>query len=536
MIAYDQARGIIGQYEIIGSLFRASAPMESIAIHDSFNTTNYDHTKRLLTVIGTQYAQGNAEIDATMYLNEWRNVCTTWQNERLIVGDRTLVVIDMSAQGDVISATSTVVWISVVVSGSFIIGILAGIGMAYSITGPWRRLSKLQDATIRKFVPSGFMKLVNTKSITDMVLGKYVERDITMLLVEIKNMKTTGGPSETLHFLNDFLSTTCPIVRKNGGFVDRYTGDGFTALFRDSKSAMVSAVEIQSQVEVYNSRASHQIVVGVTTHSAYALIGTVGENERMDGCVISKESSVNPRLQTVGDKLEAPIVATRQALSNRINHRFLGTVTHKQLPIEVFEVFGFGDALKRASTDVFNAAAKAFDKKQFFKAKEIFDKVINMNNEDKVAQSMARMCKKIIDQVELDLHRMRANEILAILPLRNALEEQCKKEFSTENIDLWKHIQTFRTMTDPVEMERFAKQLYSTYCDINGECSVNITDITRNTVKKKLFDPEYKIDKNLFDKLNIEIVSNLEDTAARFKDTESCRELYLAEMNIEPLL
>jgi class 3 adenylate cyclase len=533
--SFNKMNGIIGQQEILSAMFRSSATQESIELDDSYNSTSFNNIKRLTGIIGSQYMQGRLTIDATQYLEEWQNVCEAWKIERYSVGDMTMDAIVRDAENKVVTATYILVYSILVLSLCFIFGTICALIMARTITGPWRRLSKYLQDTIRKFVPDGFMKLVRTRNITDMELGKYVERDITMLLVEIKNLKTSGVSGATLLLLNDFLSVICPIVRKHGGFVDRYTGDGFTALFRNSKQAMIASVEILEAVTEFNQQSNGDLSVGVTAHSAFALIATVGENERMDYIILSKESSVNQRLQNISDKLDAPIVVTRQALSSRVSHRYLGCITHKELPIEVFEVFDSDDTIKQGSIDVFNRASFEFDKRRYYKAKTLYDQVYLLN-QDNVAKVMASICQTVIDRCELELHRMRARDILQIVPLRNALEDHCKKEFSTENFDLWNRIQTFRAMNDPTEMRRFAKFLYDKYCDIHGQFAVNITDVTRFAVKRKLDDVNYVVQKDLFDKLNLEIITNLEDTAARFKETDLCRELYLAEMNIEALL
>jgi hypothetical protein len=233
--AYNQALRILGQYESLTSLFRTSTPAESISIFDSFNNTNYKRVIQLLDVVGNGYLGSGFEIDASQYYLEWVNITNDWQGQMYRVGTKTLQLVSAQTDRDVANSTHVVVWISLAIVTCFIVGTILALVMARTIVGPWRRLSKLQEATIRKFVPKEFMKLLNVSSITDMVLGKHVERDITMLQVEMKNMSTQKSPAETLRTLNDFLSTICPLVRKNGGFVDRYTGDGFTALFRTGK-------------------------------------------------------------------------------------------------------------------------------------------------------------------------------------------------------------------------------------------------------------------------------------------------------------
>jgi class 3 adenylate cyclase len=532
---YTKMIGIVNQYELLSSMFHSSAPTSVIAYKESFMTNYFNDAKKLLAILSAQYVDGRQIIDVSQYFDQWINITTGWQVERTNVGIYMIDYLLIETGTRYKNALAILVVCIVLLCFLFGAGTLSSVLLAKTITGPWRRLSKLQKATIRKFVPDGFMDMISVKTVKDMVPGKFVERDITMLQVEIKNLKTSGVSGETLLLLNDFLSVICPIVRKYGGFVDRYTGDGFNALFKGSKAATGASTEIQESVEEFNTQVNGSLSVGVTCHSAFALIGIVGENERIDNVVLSKESSITQRLQSVSDKLQVPIVATRQSLSNRPNHRFLGSITHKELPIEVYEIFDKRDTIKQGSTTIFNKAAQEFDKKHFYKAKALFNQIFLLN-QDHVAKSMGEMCERIITQCEYELDRMRASDILKIDSLRKALEEHCKKEFSTENFDLWAAIQKFRSMKDHVEMRIYARWLYEKYCDVDSDTAVNVNDATRREVKRKLDNENYQVSRDWFDKLNIEILANLEDTAARFRESEICRELYLEEMQIGPLL
>ena len=62
---------------------------------------------------------------------------------------------------------------------------LAALGSAYlfsrAITGPWKRLIKVQEGTIKKFVPKGFLRILKCYRLSDLTLPHAMVR---VLLIE----------------------------------------------------------------------------------------------------------------------------------------------------------------------------------------------------------------------------------------------------------------------------------------------------------------------------------------------------------------
>ena len=123
--------------------------------------------------------------------------------------------------------------------------------------------------------------------------GYAMEEDITMMFADIRLFTTLSenlGSQNTFTFLNDYLKKVEPCIKENGGFVDKFVGDGIMALFDGEEApakAIRAAIKVQKTVAEFN--AEHQdmedIVLGIGIHSGPVIIGVLGSESRfgLDG-------------------------------------------------------------------------------------------------------------------------------------------------------------------------------------------------------------------------------------------------------------
>ncbi|NNL03118.1 MAG: GAF domain-containing protein, partial [Eudoraea sp.] len=86
----------------------------------------------------------------------------------------------------------------------------------------------------QKFVPNEFIKSLGKDRLTEVSLGDLVEKEVTVVFADIREFTTISenlNPEDNFLFINSFNKRMGPIVRKNGGFIMQYLGDGFMALF-----------------------------------------------------------------------------------------------------------------------------------------------------------------------------------------------------------------------------------------------------------------------------------------------------------------
>ncbi len=104
------------------------------------------------------------------------------------------------------------------------------------------------NASFSRFVPREFLRFLNREEIVNVELGDNVQCEMTILFSDIRSFTSISekmSPQETFTFLNGLLERLCPLIRKHGGFIDKYLGDGIMALFPGSPDvALDAAIEM----------------------------------------------------------------------------------------------------------------------------------------------------------------------------------------------------------------------------------------------------------------------------------------------------
>ena len=214
-----------------------------------------------------------------------------------------------------------------------------------------RELEVLNRA-YERFVPAEFLDQLGKENITAVELGDQVEKTMTILFSDIRSFTSLSesmSPSDTFAFINDFLERMGPVIRRRGGFIDKYIGDAIMALFPGAPDdALLAAGDMLAELEKMNQaraeRGATAIDIGVGIHMGSLMLGTIGEAERMEGTVISDSVNLASRLEGLTKKFEPKVLiseATRAALKHpeqfRLNYLGEGRVKGKQ---EIIRVHG----------------------------------------------------------------------------------------------------------------------------------------------------------------------------------------------------
>src|SRR5262249_26226941 len=108
---------------------------------------------------------------------------------------------------------------------------------------------------------------------------------------------------ETFAFINAYLSRMGPAIRSCNGFIDKYMGDGIMALFKHADDALRAGLAILAELDAFNAdrRAAGRpaIAVGIGINSGSLMLGTIGEEDRMDGTVLSDAVNLASRVENL---------------------------------------------------------------------------------------------------------------------------------------------------------------------------------------------------------------------------------------------
>lgn len=277
-------------------------------------------------------------------------------------------------------------------------------------------LSKI-NLSYARFVPDEFLKFLGHESILDVRLGDQSQQEMTVMFSDIRSFTTLSeqlSPKANFDFLNDYLSRISPIIRVNEGFIDKYIGDGIMALFpQDPQQALDAAVEMLHEVTLFNLERKQEnqpaIQIGIGLHTGLLMLGTIGEDQRMEGTVISDAVNTAARLEGLTKLYGTPLIIseqTRQKLSQpeKYTHRYLGRVRVKGKveSISIYEVFEDGlveDFPARFKTlEIFEAAVAAYLERDMQKARDGFQATLAQNPRDTAARYYLERSERFLAQ------------------------------------------------------------------------------------------------------------------------------------------
>ncbi|MBR1638743.1 MAG: adenylate/guanylate cyclase domain-containing protein [Treponema sp.] len=174
-----------------------------------------------------------------------------------------------------------------------------------------------------RFVPKEFLEFLGKKDITELALGEYKISKMAVLSADIRNFTAASEKMEGLkvfEMLNSYLGRVAPLIRKNGGIIEKYLGDGIIAIFPESALAALNcAVQMQeAMIELrqdFEKRGLPAIKIGVGIHYGNIVIGTGGDSERMTEISLSRDIDRAVKTEAQTKELKRPILATSRAVA-----------------------------------------------------------------------------------------------------------------------------------------------------------------------------------------------------------------------------
>jgi adenylate cyclase len=140
------------------------------------------------------------------------------------------------------------------------------------------------------------------------------EVDATIMFVDVRNFTTLSRDRckrEVARALNRFYGLAVPAITENGGYIDKFTGDGLMAVFSsesgdspDADRALAAALEMDERI---GPRLDGWIEIGIGLDSGPVLIAAVGCGDRVDvtliGHAVNIAAHVEALTRETGDRI-----------------------------------------------------------------------------------------------------------------------------------------------------------------------------------------------------------------------------------------
>jgi class 3 adenylate cyclase/HAMP domain-containing protein len=283
-----------------------------------------------------------------------------------------------------------------------------------------RRLLQLEKDSFFRFVPTQFLELLGRKSATEINVGDSLQLALSVMFTDIRSFTTISeslDARQVFGFLNEYLAKMDPAIRSQGGFVDKFLGDGIMALFADdpaggktaSDLAVNAAVAMRRELAQFNVRRKAaglpKVRIGIGIHTGPLVLGTVGSTSRLNTTVVGDTVNLASRIEGRTDHFGMGLAITDavyHGLSDRRVHdlREIGwvQVKGKSKPVTLIEVYDWEEdavrAVKTESRPLFANGLALYRKGEFRPAGDAFHQVFARNANDVVSERYLRRCQQ----------------------------------------------------------------------------------------------------------------------------------------------
>jgi len=274
-----------------------------------------------------------------------------------------------------------------------------------------RKLIKLNEANSR-FVPKEFLQFLSKESIEDVMLGDQVEHEMTVMFTDIRSFTRISeslSPQENFDFINGYLKEIVPVIRKHNGFIDKYIGDSVMALFPDTPdAALFASLEFEKSVDSFNhylsTKGLEPVVIGSGIHTGRLILGTIGNDQRLETTVISDSVNIASRMEGLTKMFGCNIIVSEETVM-KLHHpekfylRYLDTirVKGKAKSLSIYEVLQVEEGKHKASYQKeFTEAIEHFKGKKLTEARNRLAELNLRYPNDSVIQVYLQRCDEFI--------------------------------------------------------------------------------------------------------------------------------------------
>jgi adenylate cyclase len=249
----------------------------------------------------------------------------------------------------------------------------------------------------------------------ELLIGQDLE--ITALFCDIRGFSRitrNHGPTFTLDWTNDVLSTLSDCVLEHDGVLVDYIGDEMLAMWGapehqpdHAERACRAAIDMVNCLPALNERwqgpLGEAMGFGIGVNTGIARVGNTGSRRKFKYGPLGDTVNVASRVQGASKYFKSSLLitrATRDRLGPGFRVRRLGTacVVNITDPIELFELCSPDQPNARELGSAYEEALVAFEAGEFRKTSRILGRVINVHGDD--GPSFALLARAIACIVE----------------------------------------------------------------------------------------------------------------------------------------
>ncbi len=195
---------------------------------------------------------------------------------------------------------------------------------------------KKMQSIFKKYVPLG-LNISDKNEITNSIGGQM--QWITCSFIDIRGftkLSTKHSPQKILSILNHIFSAIQKTASQLGGTIDKFMGDGAMVVWGYQKTsthyeenAVLFALALQKEIAIISEQifqeAQETLAIGIGINSGNAIVGNIGNEERMEYTAIGSAVNLASRLESLTKELQTHLIVSEsvyEKLSSSLQNNF----------------------------------------------------------------------------------------------------------------------------------------------------------------------------------------------------------------------
>jgi adenylate cyclase len=243
-------------------------------------------------------------------------------------------------------------------------------------------------------------------------------REMTVFFSDIAGFTSISErlqPEELVELLNRYLTAMTEVIFENGGYVDKYMGDGIMAFWngllkqpdhaeRACRCALGSVKRLGELNEELKKRGLVPLGARIGINTGAMAAGYMGSVQKKQFTVMGDNVNLGSRLEGANKAFGSSVMVsefTCEVVGDKFEMRFLDKirVPGKAKPVKVYELLSEKGQLSaewRQSLPIYHAAIQLFADRQFKSAQEKFLEVIRILGQDKASMTYALRAESFV--------------------------------------------------------------------------------------------------------------------------------------------
>lgn len=243
----------------------------------------------------------------------------------------------------------------------------------------------------RKSLPRQIYRFLGREGIEILEREKQVEKSSVVAVIKLfDNSLNSNSLKDQFKIMNAYMNSIAPIVKRSGGFIDKFIGEAIVAVFPKADSALDCSRNIIRTICGRNKQTSTYAQIAL--HYGKIILAAKSEEDKVP-TIISSLSVAN-KISEIARFMSGGIVFSKALLDNlalhyHIDYRYLGSFNEGDDQVLVFEdlsVYPKDYALKLIKNkNIFEKGVILYNNGQFDKATYYFEDVLRNIPDDKAS-------------------------------------------------------------------------------------------------------------------------------------------------------